>query len=146
MFLNKISARHTAIYCNTPPFDVRLRILGLYAKMPKRSRGDGGQNWRCPRFGAIFADFRKAQHVAANRQRFVYVLYQKKRRFALKMRVLSKGKFHFDHNFSRSAWIEIRFGTVAKLEKLNNFPTDRPEVDVTKKSTFRCTPLKRGGT
>ena len=57
MFLNKISARHTAIYCNTPPFDVRLRILGLYAKMPKRSRGDGGQNWRCPRFGAIFAEF-----------------------------------------------------------------------------------------
>ena len=127
MFIYKISARHTAIYCNTPPFDVRLRILGLYAKMPKRSRGDGGQNWRCPRFGAIFADFRTAQHVAANRQRFVYVLYQKKRRFALKMRVLSKGKFHFDHNFSRSAWIEIRFGTVAKLEKLNNFSLDRIE-------------------
>ena len=63
-----------------------------------------------------------------------------------KKSVLSKGIFHFDHNFSRSAWIEIRFGTVAKLEKLNNFPTGRPEVDVTKKSTFRCTPLKRGGT
>ena len=44
-----------------------------------------------------------------------------------KKSVLRKGIFHFDHNFSRSAWIEIRFGTVAKLEKLNNFFFDRIE-------------------
>ena len=53
---------------------------------------------------------------------------------------------YFDHNFFKSKRIDFRFCTLAKLEKLNNFPTDRPEVDVTKKSTFRCTPLKRGGT
>ena len=35
--------------------------------------------------------------------------------------------FHFHHNFSKSARIEIRFGTVAKLEKLNNFSLDRIE-------------------
>ena len=35
--------------------------------------------------------------------------------------------FHFHHNFSKSARIEIRFGTVAEFEKLNNFFFDRIE-------------------
>ena len=30
----------------------------------------------------------------------------------------------FDHNFARSARIELRFGEVANLEKLNNFCHD----------------------
>ena len=42
----------------------------------------------------------------------------------------------FDHNSSRSARIELRFCTVAKLEKLNNFYLDCFESYITKNASF----------
>ena len=52
---------------------------------------------------------------------------------------------YFDHNFFKSKRIDFRFCTLAKLEKLNNFPTDRPEVDVTKKVDFPMYALETRG-
>ena len=42
----------------------------------------------------------------------------------------------FDHNFARSARIELRFWEVANLEKLNNFCHDHFESLLTKKWLF----------
>ena len=42
----------------------------------------------------------------------------------------------FDHNFARSAGIELRFGEVANLEKLNNFCHDHFQSLLTKKWLF----------